>query len=54
LRRVSAGTEAGHRVRLIHQTNFLLDRQKRQLEQAFVEEVGFSERLYRMRSAWRK
>ena len=36
---------------LIHQTNYLLDQQKRQLEQAFVEEGGFTERLYRVRSA---
>ena len=39
---------------LIHQANFLLDRQKRQLEQAFVEEGGFTERLYRMRNARRE
>ena len=39
---------------LIHQTNYLLDQQKRQLEQAFVTEGGFTERLYRVRSAQRK
>jgi len=39
---------------LIHQTNFLLDQQKRQLEQAFMKEGGFTERLYRMRSARRE
>jgi four helix bundle suffix protein len=38
---------------LIHQTNHLLDQQKRQLEQAFLEEGGFTERLYRVRSARR-
>ena len=38
---------------LIHQTNYLLDQQKRQLERAFVQEGGFSERLYRVRSARR-
>ena len=35
---------------LIHQANYLLDRQLRSLEKAFVEEGGFSERLYRARS----
>lgn len=38
---------------VIHQTNFLLDRLLRQLEQAFKEEGGFTERLYRVRSATR-
>jgi restriction system protein len=38
---------------LIHQTNYLLDQQLRQLEAAFVEEGGFTERLYRVRSAQR-
>jgi four helix bundle suffix protein len=39
---------------LIHQTNFLLDQQLRQLEAAFVEEGGFTERLYRVRSERRQ
>ncbi|HWO57570.1 MAG TPA: four helix bundle suffix domain-containing protein [bacterium] len=39
---------------LIHQANFLLDCQLRQLEAAFVNEGGFTERLYRMRSEKRK
>jgi len=34
---------------LIDQTNYLLDRQLRQLEQAFLREGGFTERLYRTR-----
>ena len=34
---------------LIHQTNYLLDQQLRQLERAFLEEGGFTERLYRER-----
>ena len=34
---------------LIHQTNYLLDQQLRQLEQAFLEEGGFTERLYKAR-----
>lgn len=39
---------------LIHQTNYLLDQQLRQLEKAFVNEGGFTERLYRTRTAARK
>jgi four helix bundle suffix protein len=35
---------------LIHQTNYLLDRQLRALEKAFLEEGGFTERLYRTRT----
>jgi four helix bundle suffix protein len=31
---------------LIHQTNYLLDKQLRQLEKAFLESGGFTERLY--------
>lgn len=34
---------------LIHQTNYLLDQQLRQLEKAFLEDGGFTERLYRER-----
>ncbi len=34
---------------LIHQTNFLLDQQLRQLEQQFLEQGGFTEKLYRTR-----
>ena len=39
---------------LIHQTNYLLDQQLRQLEKAFLEEGGFTERLYQARTAARK
>jgi len=39
---------------LINQTNYLLDQQLRQLEQQFVEEGGFTERLYRARLEARK
>jgi four helix bundle suffix protein len=35
---------------LIHQTNYLLDQQLRALEKAFLEEGGFTERLYKARS----
>ena len=34
---------------LVHQTNFLLDRQLRQLEEKFLEQGGFTEKLYRKR-----
>jgi four helix bundle suffix protein len=34
---------------LIHQTNYLLDRQLRQLEKAFVEQGGLRERMIRAR-----
>ena len=39
---------------LIHQTNYLLDQQLRQLERQFLEEGGFTEKLYRARSQARK
>ena len=39
---------------LIHQTNYLLDQQLRQLEQQFLKEGGFTEKLYRARQAARK
>jgi four helix bundle suffix protein len=39
---------------LINQTNYLLDQQLRQLEQQFLEEGGFTEKLYRTRLEARK
>jgi len=39
---------------LIHQANYLLDQQLRALEKTFLEEGGFTERLYRVRSEARK
>ena len=39
---------------LINQTNYLLDQQLRQLERQFLEEGGFTEKLYRVRSEARK
>jgi len=42
---VAANTMLG----LIHQTNFLLDQQLRQLEARFLNEGGFTERLYHAR-----
>ena len=34
---------------LVHQTNYLLDQQLRQLEERFLKEGGFTERLYQKR-----
>ena len=34
---------------IVHQTNYLLDQQLRQLEQQFLKEGGFTERLYKSR-----
>ncbi len=42
----SAGIAANTIICLIHQTNYLLDRQLRQLEAAFLKDGGFTERLY--------
>ena len=39
---------------LIHQTNFLLDQQLRQLEKQFLEQGGFTEKLYHARQRARK
>jgi restriction system protein len=39
---------------LIHQTNYLLDQQLRSLDKAFLEEGGFTERLYRVRNDYRR
>ena len=43
-------TAANAAICLIHQANYLLDQQLRDLEQEFLEEGGFTERLYRARS----
>ncbi len=47
-------TAANTMICLIHQTNYLLDRQLRALEKDFLKEGGFTERLYCVRSAARK
>jgi four helix bundle suffix protein len=39
---------------LIHQTNFLLDQQLRQLEKQFLEQGGFTEKLYHTRQKARR
>jgi restriction system protein len=39
---------------VIHQTNYLLDKQLRALEKEFLEEGGFTEKLYRARTETRE
>lgn len=39
---------------LIHQANYLLDRQLRRLEKEFLEQGGFTEKLHRMRIKHRR
>jgi len=50
----SAEVAANTIICLIHQANYLLDRQLRQLEAAFLQEGGFTERLYWARKKNRK
>ena len=45
----SPETAANTLICLIHQTNYLLDQQLRSLEQAFLKDGGFTERLYKAR-----
>lgn len=47
-------TAANTLICLIHQTNYLLDQQLRQLEKQFTEEGGFTEKLYQARMKARK
>jgi len=47
--RSDAETAANALICLIHQTNYLLDQQLRQLDKQFQKEGGFTERLYRVR-----
>ncbi len=47
-------TAANTLICLIHQTNFLLDQQLRQLEKQFLEQGGFTEKLYRARQSAKK
>ena len=47
-------TAANAIICLIHQTNYLLDRQLRQLEQDFVKQGGLRERMYKARVEERK
>jgi four helix bundle suffix protein len=43
-------TAANSLICLVHQTNYLLDQQLRALEKGFLNEGGFTERLYRVRA----
>ncbi len=45
----SAEVAANTMICLIHQTNYLLDQQIRKLEQMFLKDGGFTERLYKAR-----
>ncbi len=49
----SPETAANTLICLIHQANYLLDRQLKALEKDFMEEGGFTERLHRVRTQWR-
>jgi len=57
---VPAEVAANALICLVHQTNYLLDRQLRQLEKQFLDQGGFTERLYnarqraRRKSSWKK
>jgi restriction system protein len=50
----TADVAANTVVCIIHQTNYLLDQQLRQLEKQFLEEGGITERLHKARSNARK
>jgi len=43
-------TAANTLICLVHQANYLLDQQLRQLDKQFLEEGGFTERLYKFRN----
>ncbi len=47
--KASAEVAANTIICLIHQANYLLDQQLKQLERAFLDEGGFTERLYHFR-----
>ena len=53
IERASPEIAANTVICLIHQTNYLLDQQLRHLEKAFLNEGGFTERLYRERKKHR-
>ena len=48
------GIAANSIICIIHQTNYLLDQQLRQLEKQFLNEGGITERLYRARNHAKK
>lgn len=45
----NAESSANTAICIIHQANYLLDQQLRALEKAFLEDGGFTERLYKVR-----
>ncbi len=47
-------TAANTLICLIHQPNYFLDQQLRQLEESFLREGGFTERLYNNRQEVRR
>jgi four helix bundle suffix protein len=49
-----AGVVANIAVCLIHQTNYLIDRQLLRLEQDFLEQGGLRERMTRLRLQYRR
>jgi len=48
-----AETAGNAMICLIHQTNYLLDQQLRALEKQFLQDGGFTERLYKSRKQYR-
>lgn len=54
IRTANAETSANTLICLINQASFLLGRQIQKLEQSFLNDGGFSERLYQMRSQTRR
>jgi four helix bundle suffix protein len=50
----SPATAANTLICLVHQTNFLLDQQLRQLEKQFLDRGGFTEKLYHARQRARR
>lgn len=54
IKTADAETAANTLICLINQASFLLGRQIQKLEQSFVNEGGFSERLYQLRSQTRR
>lgn len=53
LKNSDAETAANTMICLIHQASYLLHRQLQTLERKFLEEGGFTERLYHQRRTWR-
>jgi four helix bundle suffix protein len=49
-----AANAANTMVCVVHQANYLLDQLLRQLDKAFLEEGGFTERLHRLRTEHRR